>query len=255
MDKLFLLGRNISYSLSPKIYNAFFRENGIDARYSLLDVEPEALKKEVKKLALDPEVKGFNVTKPYKVLIIPELSKLSESAEEVNSVNCVAKEGTLLVGFNTDRTGFVNSLSEVKNALKGQTALVLGAGGAAPAVISGLLVLGVSKVFVANRTFEKADILSERFENTEAVPLEDAESVAAGCKIIVNATTVGLHGEKSLIPERSIRKGQILYDLIYNPEETDFLKVGKRKGAFVMNGTKMLLLQARENLKIWGYAR
>ncbi len=255
MDKLFLLGYGISYSASPEIYNSFFKKNGIDARYLLFDVLPEKFDIEVRKLLADEELKGFNITKPYKMRIIPHLNVLSEEAEELNSVNCVARFGNIFKGFNTDKAGFVRSITKYADKISGKTALLLGAGGVAPAVVSGLLELNVKKIFIANRTFEKAMRLSERFERSVAIPMTEVEEVAESCTIIINATTVGLHGEKSLVPESSVHRGQILYDLIYNPDETDFLSIGKRVGAITLNGKRMLKEQANENLKIWGYVK
>ncbi len=255
MDEFFLVGHKISYSLSPKIYNEFFEKNRIDAHYGIFDVSPENFDSEIKIFLANENLKGFNITKPYKIRIIPHLNILSSEAEELGSVNCAVRFGNLFKGFNTDKTGFIRSIEKFGSEIKGKSALVLGAGGVAPAVVSGLSEIGASKIFIANRTFEKAKKLAERFERAKEIPVSEIPEVAPECKIIVNATTVGLHGEKSLVPESAVRSGQILYDLIYNPEETDFLKTGKKKGAIVMNGRKMLEEQAKENLRIWGFLK
>ncbi len=255
MDELFLVGYKISYSLSPKIYNEFFEKNEIGAHYGIFDVPPERFDSEIKKSLANGNLKGFNVTKPYKIRIIPYLNMLSPEAEELGSVNCSVRFGNLFKGFNTDKAGFVRSIEKFSSGIKGKKALVLGAGGVAPAVVSGLSEIGASEIFIANRTFEKAEKLAERFEKAEAISLAEIGEVAPECKIIVNATTVGLHGEKSLVPESAVKSGQILYDLIYNPEETDFLRIGKKKGAVVMNGKRMLEEQAKENLRVWGYLK
>jgi len=254
--RFFLIGFPIGHSLSPAIYNAFFKTQGIDAEYMLYEIKEAEFEEKVRALLSMKGVYGFNVTQPYKKRIIRFLDGLSEDAAFLRSVNCVSRENGKFIGYNTDRVGFEKTLSAFRGRILGKDALVLGAGGVAPAVVEGLLNAGAGRVFVYNRTFERAVHLAEMFGSASGrvLPIlhEALYEVAQRSAIIVNATTVGLKGEKSIIPESAISKGQILYDLIYNPEETDFLRIGRVKGALVVNGLPMLKAQADENLRIWG---
>ena len=257
VKRFFLVGYPIAHSLSPSIYNAFFKEHKISAEYALYKVREAEFEQKVRALFSTENIYGFNVTQPYKKRIIEFLDGLSGDAAFLQSVNCVSRENGKFVGHNTDRAGFEKTLYAFKARILGKDALVLGAGGVAPAVVKGLLNAGVKRVFVYNRTFQRAVRLAEIFKNEEngsvqPILQEALFKTAKSSAIIVNATTVGLKGEKSIIPERAISSRQILYDLIYNPEETDFLRIGKSRGATVVNGLSMLKAQAEENLKIWG---
>lgn len=256
MDKLFLVGYPLSHSLSPEIYNTFFKSKGINAVYSTYEILPDKFSDKIKSFFSIDSLKGFNITQPYKISIISYLSMLSNDAKGLDSVNCVVKKGKFFYGYNTDKVGFVHSLKSLSNKIDGKNALLIGAGGVAPAILKGLVEIGAKRIFIANRTSQKAEILAEKFSpHTDAISLEEIGKVAPQCTIIVNATTVGLHGEKSVVPQNAIHSGQILYDLIYNPAETDFLKIGKLKGAITINGFSMLKNQAEENLKLWGYLK
>ena len=257
IKRFFLIGCPIAHSLSPSIYNAFFKEHKTNAEYALYEIKETEFEQKVRTLLSTEGICGFNVTQPYKKRIIKFLDGLSGDAAFLQSVNCVSRENGKFIGHNTDRVGFEKTLYAFKARIFGKDALVLGAGGVAPAVVKGLLNAGVKRVFVYNRTFQRAVRLAELFKNklnvsVQPVLQEALFEIAKGSAIIVNATTVGLKGEKSIIPERAISSGQILYDLIYNPEETDFLRIGKAKCATVVNGLPMLKAQAEENLKVWG---
>ena len=257
IKRFFLVGYPIAHSLSPSIYNAFFKEHKISAEYALYEIKEPEFEQKVRALLSAEGICGFNVTQPYKKRIIEFLDGLSGDVVFLQSVNCVSRENGKFIGYNTDRAGFEKTLGAFKARILGKDALVLGAGGVAPAVVKGLLNAGVKRVFVYNRTFQRAVRLAELFKNEEngsvqPVLQEALFETAKSSAIIVNATTVGLKGEKSIIPERAISSRQIIYDLIYNPEETDFLRIGKSRGATVVNGLSMLKAQAEENLKIWG---
>ena len=257
VKRFFLIGYPIAHSLSPSIYNAFFKEHKINAEYALYEIKEAEFEQKMRALLSTEGICGFNVTQPYKKRIIKFLDGLSGDAAFLQSVNCVSRENGKFIGYNTDRAGFEKTLYAFKARIFGKDALVLGAGGVAPAVVKGLLNAGVKRVFVYNRTFQRAVRLAELFKSTldesvQPILQESLFEIAKSSAIIVNATTVGLNGEKSIVPERAIFSGQILYDLIYNPEETDFLRIGKKEGATVINGLSMLKAQGKENLKIWG---
>ena len=257
IKRFFLIGFPIAHSLSPAIYNVFFKEHKVSAEYMLYEIKEAEFEQKVRALLSTEGVYGFNVTQPYKKRIIKYLNGLSGDAAFLRSVNCVSRENGKFIGYNTDRAGFEKTLGAFRARIFGKDALVLGAGGVAPAIVKGLLNAGVRRVFIYNRTFERGVRLAELFKSkadgdVQPILPEALFDTAKSSAIIVNATTVGLKGEKSIIPGRAISNVQILYDLIYNPEETDFLRIGRAKGATVINGLSMLKAQAEENLKVWG---
>ena len=257
IKRFFLIGYPIAHSLSPSIYSAFFKEHKISAEYMLYEIKEAGFEQKVRALLSTKSIYGFNVTHPYKKRIIKFLDGLSGDAAFLQSVNCVSRENGKFIGHNTDRAGFEKTLGAFKARIFGKDALVLGAGGVASAIVKGLLNAGVKRVFIYNRTFQRAVRLAELFKNesngsVQPILQKALFETAKNSAIIVNATTVGLKGGKSIVPERAISSGQILYDLIYNPEETDFLRIGKERGATVINGLPMLKAQAEENLKVWG---
>jgi len=252
MDKFYLLGYPLSHSYSPKIYERLFKSLNKVASYSLLPTKCEELKERILWIKLDKDVLGFNLTQPLKEEVIKYIDVLDELSKEIGSVNTVLVKDEKLYGFNTDYTGFKKSIEPFLNEIEGNTALVFGSGGAAKPVIKALVDVNVKSVFVANRTFEKALKIKEMFGNKVIpVKLEEVESVISNVKIVINATTVGLNGNETLIKSEWINKDMILYDLIYNPEKTEFLKIGAKIGAKIKNGYDMLYFQCLENVKIW----
>lgn len=253
MYKIFLLGFPLSHSYSPKIYSRLFKLIKKDAEYFVYETQKENLKDRIFELLKDKEIIGFNLTQPLKEEILKFNLKLDKIAEKIQSVNCVKIQDGILFGFNTDYYGFLKSLYPYKIDLIDSFSLVLGAGGSSKAVILALKELKVKNVFVYNRTSEKILKLKEIFKDfIIPVKLEDLDLIKEKIKLIVNATTVGLKvSDKSLIDKNLINKNMIVYDLIYNPKETNLLKFAKEKNAKVKNGYTMLYLQCLENIKIW----
>lgn len=251
MDKFFLLGYPIHYSLSPKIYKEIFKEREIDAIYALFPTKKEELRKRIKDFLEDKTVKGFNLTQPLKEEILKFDIELRGVAREIHSVNSVKIQNKKLIGFNTDYVGFKKSLLDFKEEILQKNAAVFGAGGAAKAVAKALIDVGVSNVFVINRTFKKAEKIKELFDGQVLpVPLEDAAHFIKQSKIIINATTVGLKDDKTLIKSEWINKDMILYDLIY-AKKTKFLRIGEEKAKYTKNGFDILYFQCIENINIW----
>ena len=250
MDRFYLLGYPIRYSLSPEIYKKIFTERGINATYGLLPTKKGELAKRLSEL-ISESAKGFNLTQPLKEEILRFDISLFGVASEIRSVNAVKIESGRLFGFNTDYAGFKKSIMPIKGRIKGKSGTVFGAGGAAKAVVKALLDIGVSELFVANRTLSKAKKLGELFgKRVLPVPLSDAGFAVRKSAIVVNATTVGANGENLLVKEEWIDGEKVLYDLIY-ARTTPFLKIGKLKKAFVKNGFDMLYFQCVENVNIW----
>lgn len=243
MRKFGLIGKDISYSFSRNYFkNKFEVENVIDASYENFDIETIDVFNS--KLKQQPDIKGFNVTIPYKESIIPYLDKLNKKAKAIGAVNTIkiSKKGKY-VGYNTDFYGFKKSL---KPHLKPhhKKALILGTGGASKAIAYVLKNLDIKFVFVSRNPSNKNEIAYS----------ELTDKIIKKHTIIINCTPVGTHPNINACPEipySSIKQKHILYDLIYNPEETKFLSTGKLQGATVINGYRMLELQAEKSWKIW----
>ncbi len=239
-----LIGKNLSHSFSKAYFEKKFKELGLDyLEYANFELENIEDIKQV--LARNPELRGFNVTIPYKESIIPFLDELSPEARGIAAVNCVKITNGKLIGHNTDAYGFASS---IKPFLEPQhsRALILGTGGASKAVVFVLRRLNV-EVFFASTSKKRQgtfpyEALNERLFNA--------------CKFIINTTPVGTFpnvNECPNIPYECITSQHLVYDLIYNPEETLFLKKAKERGATTINGLSMLQLQAEKSWEIWNF--
>jgi shikimate dehydrogenase len=243
MHKLGLLGRQISYSFSKSYFKTKFETEGITTvTYDNFDIEDI---KHFPKIIADTEgLKGLNVTIPYKEEVIPFLDKLNKKAKAIGAVNTikVTKKGKL-VGYNTDCYGFIKSLKPYLKK-RHKKALILGTGGASKAVIYTLEQKGITCNYVS-RTASKH--VKYTYEDLNA-------KVISKHQIIVNCTPLGTFPNienSPNIPYDAITDQHILFDLIYNPEETKFLRLGKQNGATIINGLNMLKLQAEKAWSIW----
>ena len=231
-----IIGFPLLHSFSAKYFNERFATEKIEAEYSLYPVEIENLKLKIESL-LDT-LDGMNVTMPYKQAIIPYLEQLDETAEAVGAVNVVHKR----VGYNTDCIGFMESIRPLLGE-NDRKALVLGTGGASKAVCYGLKKLGLSPTLVSRTPKEGMlgyDQLTEELMNEYTV--------------IVNCTPLGMAPEENTypaIPYEWISARHLLFDCVYNPEETLFLQKGKAQGARIKNGMEMLFGQAKAAWSIW----
>lgn len=244
MDKYGLVGYPLKHSFSRNYFNEKFETELLDAEYQNFEL---ASVKEFKQLIKDnPGLKGLNVTIPYKEQIIPYLNELNPVAKEIGAVNVIKfirNKGKLkLIGYNSDIIGFKKSIEPLlKNHHK--KALILGTGGASKAVYYGLKQLGIYPVFVTRGRIKG-------YLNYKDID----ERILKEYTVIVNCTPVGMFpkiDEAPAIPYEFLSPDHLLYDLLYNPDETLFLKKGKSKGTLVKNGLEMLLLQAFESWEIW----
>ena len=236
-----LLGKSISHSFSPDYFNNKFLREKIDAEFVLFDIQsidelPGLLKK-------NPGLKGFSVTIPYKQAVLGYLNDISPEAREIGAVNCVKVSESGLEGYNTDVIGFKKSLEPLIEGETDLKALILGTGGAAKAVAFVLTALGISFDFVSRRG------------NNQALSYNAlGKTIVESSRLIINTTPAGMFpmvDAAPAIPYQYLTKHHLLYDLIYNPEETLFLKKGRRKGAVTKNGLEMLHLQAEAAWEIW----
>lgn len=247
-----VLGWPLEHSLSPAIHNAAFRRLGLDWVYLPFAVAPEDLKAAVEGLRALGSV-GVNVTMPYKQAIVEHLDDVSGDAEAVGAVNTVQRVGERLVGHNTDVDGFLAFANDDAGLrIEGSSCLVLGAGGAARAIVHALDQVGAAEIAVAARRSEEAASVAGVATVAEARTLEWEALVRSSARfdIIVNATPLGMNGHDPL-PRPELREGQAVVDLIYDPPETALVEAAKQAGGAGWGGLGMLVHQAAASLRIW----
>ena len=247
MKKYFVVGNPIEHSLSPKLHNFWIKKNNIDAIYEKKFLSKDELKNlilEVKK----KKIHGINVTVPFKKTVIPYLDQLSTESKNTQSVNTIYLNNNKTTGHNTDIEGFERSIKETKLDIKNKRILILGAGGVAPSIIFALYKLKVSEIMITNRTRSKAEDLKGLFKDLKIVDWGKVPKF----DIIINATSVGLKkGDEINLDFSKIGKNKFFYDLIYNPIETNFLKIGKNLGNRTENGKLMFVYQALAAFNVW----
>tara|TARA_B100000287_G_scaffold351208_1_gene340236 strand:- start:116 stop:910 length:795 start_codon:yes stop_codon:yes gene_type:complete len=246
MKKYFVIGNPINHSLSPKLHNYWLKENNINAVYDKIKLEEKEIENFIIKIKTQ-EINGCNVTVPFKKTVIPFLDKLSPEAEQTQSVNTISFYNNNLVGHNTDIDGFQKAISELNYNVKDKKILILGAGGVVPSIIFVLNKMEASKITVSNRTYKKAENLKSQFNKINIVNWGEISDF----DIIINATSLGLNNETIDLDTFNIGRGKLFYDVIYNPSETNFLKVGKKSGNQTENGKLMFIYQAFKSFKLW----
>ncbi|RSL31549.1 shikimate dehydrogenase [Salibacterium salarium] len=256
-EKLYgLLGHPVGHSLSPVMQNDQFAEQGLPSFYHAFNVPPEHLKDAVQGLkALD--ISGFNVTVPHKIEVMEYLDEIDEEARIIGAVNTVVKQKDKWVGYNTDGRGYVESLlSKTGDTLKESNVLVIGAGGAARAVVTALSFQGVRHLTITNRTYSKAETLREQVpqnSNITVLTTEEAEKENPTFDIIINTTSIGMSPDTDKTPWRTdnMKPNCLCSDLIYNPLKTKWLKEAERHGADTLNGVGMFVGQGAFAFYTW----
>ncbi len=246
MKKYFVIGNPINHSLSPKLHNYWLRENNIDAIYGKRKIDEKNLQSIISEVK-EKKINGINVTVPFKKLVIPYLDKLSQEAEQTQSVNTIILTNDNLVGHNTDIAGFTKAIKDLNFNIEGKKIFILGAGGVVPSIIFALNKMNVSKIIISNRTKKKAEDLKSQFHNLEILDWGDINDF----DVIINATSLGLNKEAIDLDFSKFSNNKLFYDVIYNPVETNFLKEGKKLGNKTENGKLMFIYQALEAFKLW----
>ena len=245
MQKYGLLGYPLGHSFSKNYFNQKFEAEKINAEY--LNFEIPNIKNIKEVLKENPDLRGLNVTIPYKEQVIPFLDELDKDASVIGAVNVIKFARGMfgkqkLIGFNSDLIGFKQSIAPLLTP-KHRKALILGTGGASKAVFHGLKQLGVGSTLVSRK--EKEFCITYE---------EITPEIMKSYTVIVNTTPLGMYPNINScpnIPYDLLTPDHLLYDLLYNPDETLFMKKGKEKGAVVKNGLEMLLLQAFASWEIW----
>ena len=244
MDIYGLIGHPLGHSFSRQFFADKFESEQIDADYRNFDIS--SIEEVIDVIASNPDLRGFNVTIPYKQKIIPYLDDITQEAREIGAVNVVklirSGSNIRLKGYNSDIIGFRESITPLLYP-QHKKALILGTGGASKAVNHVLRELGLETVFVS------------RYSRPDTATYKDIDADAVKeYQVIVNCTPCGMHpnsDECPMLPYEAMDSNNLLYDLVYNPENTLFMKNGRKHGAVVKNGLEMLVLQAIASWEIW----
>ena len=258
-----IIGENIKNSLSPFIHNQIISKYDLNFCYLPFQVKERNLYEAIQGIkALN--LRGVNVTFPYKINVIQFLDKVEKTAQRIGAVNTIINDDGVLTGYNTDVIGFKRSLQEEqKEIIKGNKATILGAGGAARAVVYALLEGGIEEINIFNRTIEKAKEIKHRLSSffiqsqINVFPLEKEflKDKISKAHLLVNTTSIDMSSlqaeDNSLLDEALFHSKLLVNDLIYQPAKTLFLKQAEMAGAKTMNGLPMLVYQGIESFSLW----
>jgi len=262
MKKYLVIGNPIEHSLSPLIHNYWMKKNGLkDSIYEKKKVEEKDLEDIVNQVR-NEELAGVNVTLPFKEKIVPFLDRLDDTAAHSKTVNTLLNVGSKTVlGLNTDGTGFERSfVKHPSTKYDGKDIFIIGAGGVTPSILFSFI-LDANKIYITNRTKKKAEQLRDKYNDIRIVRGEEKkiEVIDWGetpkvCDLVINTTSVGLRKNENLgidFKEYENNKNVLFYDLIYNPEETNFLRNARLRGNKTINGKMMFLNQALASFERW----
>lgn len=260
-----LLGSPVAHSISPLMHNESFRQLGLDYVYLCFDVNESTLSSAVHGLKACG-IKGFNLTMPNKNKIVELIDELSPAAKLIGAVNTVVNENGRLIGYNTDGTGYMQSVKDAGYNIIGKTITIMGAGGAATAICSQAALDGVEKIHIfarrSSRFWDRTQKLTDTINSTlsckaELHEQEDTRTLRTSIgesTLLLNATSVGMvpNTEASVITDPSFfTEDLIVSDVIYNPKETMFLRLARQAGCQTFNGMYMLLYQGAEAFRLW----
>ena len=252
-----VIGHPISHSKSPQIHNYWIKAYGLQGSYDAVDIAPDDLKDGVQHL-IDEGYAGFNVTVPHKEQIVSLCTNVDHNAQAIGAVNTVAIESGKLRGLNTDGFGFLNNIwNDVPDfEFENKRAVILGAGGASRAVISGLIGEQIGQIVLLNRTREKAETIQKEMGFlSDLIVVEDWEArneILDSADILVNTTSLGMQGQPALdIDLKALPKTALVNDIVYAPLQTNLLKAAQEGGHTAITGIGMLIHQARPAFKEW----
>tara|TARA_B100000575_G_scaffold76083_1_gene59429 strand:+ start:1774 stop:2559 length:786 start_codon:yes stop_codon:yes gene_type:complete len=241
MKKFFVIGNKVSNSLSPTIFNYWFKKYNVDAYYDHFELNDKNFELEIKKLLTLSDLNGLNITIPFKQKIIKHISKLDQHAKKINAVNCVSI-GRKTKGFNTDWEGYYKTLPRIKN-IKSKKIIIIGYGGAALAIHYLLKTKGCKKILFFNRTKKKLRFTKDTMFTKS---IKSLNKYLNSADIIINTSPKNLINSNNMM---LVKKTTILSDIVYKPKETVFLKAFKNNKKIY--GISMLLEQAALSFKIW----
>ncbi len=255
-DLMGCLSQGAAGNPTVAMVEAAFAHHGIHGRYVNMEVPPEKLADAVKGLRA-VGFRGFNLSMPHKVAVIPLLDGLGESAAAIGAVNCVVRRGDQLIGENTDGKGFLRSLADITDP-KGKTVVLFGAGGAARAVAVELALAGVGRFVLVNRSPERGRQLLDTLVGklhcrAELLPWNGDFALPDGTDIVINGTSIGLYDPEARLPldTSTLRPGQIVADVVFSPPVTRLLRDAKDRGCIPLDGLSMLVNQGVLGVQYW----
>ena len=249
--KFLVIGNPIKHSLSPQLHKYWFGKNKINAEYKKLKIDQKQIKKILDKIR-KKQIEGINVTIPFKNSVIKYLDILEGDAKKTSSVNTIYLRKQKLIGDNTDVYGFVfGILKKIKSKIK--AAGIIGAGGVTSSIILALIKKGVRKIYITNRTFSKLKVFKKKFRGIIfPVRWNEHLKVFREVQILINVSSLGMQGQKDLKFDFSIFNKKInVVDIVYNPENTKFLRDARRYGHKAFSGLDMFVYQAQKAFYIW----
>jgi shikimate dehydrogenase len=249
--KFLVIGNPIKHSLSPQLHQYWFGKNKINAEYKKLKIDQKQIKKILDKIR-KKQVEGINVTIPFKNSVIKYLDILEGDAKKTSSVNTIYLRKQNLIGDNTDVYGFAfGILKKIKSKIK--AAGIIGAGGVTSSIILALIKKGVKKIYITNRTFSKLKVFKKKFRGIIfPVRWNEHLKVFREVQILINVSSLGMQGQKDLKFDFSIFNKKInVVDIVYNPENTKFLRDARRYGHKTFSGLDMFVYQAQKAFYIW----
>ena len=261
MKQFAIIGHPVAHTLSPVMHAAAFEALSLDCSYEAIDVEADELAATIEDLRAKP-IAGFNVTLPHKETLLPLLDELDPEVHQIGAVNTVVERDGKLVGYNTDVAGFLRCAAPARSRIEGGHVALLGAGGAARAVLYGLLHhLKPAKVTIFNRTLDRSEQLAQEFSSissetrilTESLFDDNLQKNIKQVSAIINTTSVGMrpYADASPLEDVHIGKEQAVIDLVYAPLETKLLKSASKAGAMAIGGVEMLLHQGAASFALW----
>ena len=259
VKRAYVLAYPAGHSLSPVMHNAAFEHLALNAHYEALEVPPYQLANTIENLRSE-NIYGANITIPHKLAVMPLLDNLTGEAKNIGAVNTIINNNGILTGHNTDATGFLRALKEYADFdPKGHKVMLLGAGGAARAILYALLTAQVSDVNIYNRTFSKATDLATDFchlGKIQVVGKDQIDQVARQATLLINTTSVGMEKlgvppNESPLPKNILPLKGLVCDIIYKPKETLLLKNARKAGLKTQNGLPMLVYQGAEAFASW----
>ena len=255
---LCVIGHPIEHSMSPVMHNAALNDLSLDYVYLAFDIHPKDLEKAILGYKKS-NIKGFNVTIPHKEEIIQYLDELDPLSKQIGAVNTVKNEGGVLLGRNTDAFGAKQALLDARFKIEGKKALILGAGGAARA-ISFALSEEIDEIFISNRTEERAIKLAKELQDTTKIKAtgndmseKTLRTLASSVDIIINTTPIGMYPKVDISPisKDLLNENLFIFDIIYNPLQTQLLKEAKEIGSKTLNGLDMFINQGALAFEWW----
>ena len=249
-----VLGFPVHHSLSPKIHQYWLDKYNINGNYKAIEVAPENLANQINFMKKNAFY-GANITIPLKVKIIDLCDEVSNTAQKIGAVNTISFRENKIIGDNTDAQGFISDCKKQSHISNFQNKIILliGAGGASRAIIYALLEERVAKIIIVNRTVERAQELAQFFNiySTKFEILPEIKQVTESVDLIVNSSSQGMNGINDIEIDFAKFSQPIIYDIIYKPLETKFIKDAKKSNLVAINGLGMLLFQAAHAFEIW----